>query len=150
MQTWTLKKSPDGHALLAKLPEGNTVDFQKTLYMYRQDEEIEEKDSGEVDDKAAFIRKKRRRRSLKAKSLIRFEDLPKGNPTLDFERVNMEGNVVDSSLEGVSATKYALLQVAKKNGSVDPSDMTSKYFIFIYFLSCIFSSCDSCWRYISF
>lgn len=143
MQTWTLKKASEEHALLAKLPEGSSIDPQKTLYMYHQAEEIEEKDAADADDNTAFIRKKRRRRSLKAKSLIRLEELPKGNPVLDFERVNMEGNIVDSTLEGVSATRYALLQVAKKNGSVDPADMTSTYFAFLKFYV-ICSSCDSC------
>jgi hypothetical protein len=126
MQTWTLKKAPEDHALLAKLPEGLTLDGQKLLYMYNQNEDIQEKDTADpADEKIAFIRKKRRRRSLKTKSLIRLEEPPKGNQVSDFERVNLEGSIVDSSLEGMSATKYALLQVVKKNGSVDPSDMTS-------------------------
>jgi hypothetical protein len=126
MQSWTLKKAPEGSALLAKLPEGVSLDSAKSaLYMYHQDEEILEKDAVDPEDKTAFIRKKRRRRSLKTKSLIRVEELPKGDPVLDFERVNLEGSVIDSTLEGMSATKYALLQVVKKNGSVDPTDMTS-------------------------
>jgi hypothetical protein len=126
MQSWTLKKAPEGSALLAKLPDGVSLDNSKSvIYMYHQDEEILEKDPVDPEDKTAFIRKKRRRRSLKTKSSIRVEELPKGDPMLDFERVNLEGNIVDSTLEGMSATKYALLQVVKKNGSVDPADMTS-------------------------
>ena len=126
-QTWTLKKAPEDKAILAKFPDPIAFDSpETTLYMYRQEEEIVEKDEVNPDDKTAFIRKKRRRRSLKSKSSIHLEELPKGNPVLDFNRINVEGNVVDSSVEGISSSKYALLQVVKKNGSVDPSNMISK------------------------
>lgn len=91
--------------------------------MYRQEEEITEKDPINLEDKTAFIRKKKRRRSLRAKTTIHLEEPPKQNQLLDFERINLEGNIVDSSVEGISSAKYALLQVVKKNGSVDPSNM---------------------------
>lgn len=135
MQTWTLKKAPETHALLAKLPEGVTIDGQKVVYMYNENEDIQEKDTIDPsEEKIAFIRKKRRRRSLRTKSTIRLEEPPKGNQVSDFERINLEGSIVDSSLEGMSATKYALLQVVKKNGSVDPSDMTSIALLTLAFL----------------
>eukprot|EP00604_Paraphysomonas_vestita_P001426 CAMPEP_0174824280 /NCGR_PEP_ID=MMETSP1107-20130205/32581_1 /TAXON_ID=36770 /ORGANISM="Paraphysomonas vestita, Strain GFlagA" /LENGTH=455 /DNA_ID=CAMNT_0016050775 /DNA_START=414 /DNA_END=1778 /DNA_ORIENTATION=- len=124
-QTWTLKKGTNEKGILAKFPDPIPFDNPKVnLYMYRQEEEITEKDPVNIEDKTAFIRKKKKRRSLRAKSTIHLEEPPKQNPLEEFERINVEGNVVDSNVEGgVSSAKYALLQVVKKNGSVDPSNM---------------------------
>lgn len=133
-QSWILKKGSEEKTILSKFPE--QISFENppsVLYMYNKEEEIIEKDEiNSSDEKVAFIRKKKKRRSLRAKTSIHLEEPLKGNPVLDFERINVEGNIVDSSVEGVSSSKYALLQVVKKNGSVDPSNMISKsIFLFI-------------------
>lgn len=129
-QTWTLKKGTaagTGNAIIAKFSEPTPIPFEhppSTLYMYRHEEEIVEKDAPEPGEKAPFVRERRRRRSSRAKTTIRLEEIARGDPVLDFERVNMEGNIVDSNVDGLSSTKYVLLDVVKKNGSVDPNDLT--------------------------
>jgi hypothetical protein len=131
-QTWTLKKAIDTNCILGRFSDPIPFEtLQSSLSMYKQDEIIEEKESLSSDTtntttSQRTFQKKQRRRQIKGKSIIRLEEAAKGDPILDFQRVNLEGNLMAQVFAEGQSTKYALLQVVKSNVGANPNEMTSK------------------------
>mmetsp|Transcript_21087 Transcript_21087/g.30470 ORF Transcript_21087/g.30470 Transcript_21087/m.30470 type:complete len:458 (+) Transcript_21087:63-1436(+) len=120
-QSFTLKKAGADNttAFLGRFSEPLSLDGG-VFYMYNKNEEIKEDDVDDNggDDKSGLPRKKKRRSVVKNKSLLVLEESSKSKTESD--RVNMHGEVVDTTLDNGPSAKYAVLKMVK-----NPNDMSN-------------------------
>lgn len=126
-QTWNLKKvvsKDDLEVIIGRFQDPVDIEKSKKLFMYAKEEAVNDDDTDQDNaENHTAPRKKKRRSNAKPKSFLTLEDMNSGQS----ERVQFKGTIVDTATEGGNTSKYALLQVVKKEGSA-ASDMTSKFF----------------------